>query len=152
MHLTKESEYALRGLAFLASCPPDTSVPLSDIAKAQNLPSTFLAKIFQKLARHGLVSARRGRGRGYALADLPGSVTLRQIFEAVEGPQLHQQCLVWAGDCRDERPCPLHHHLKDLVPQLEWILDHITLDEYVAELGDLARHAPAPAEIAVSRC
>ena len=144
MHLTKESEYALRGLAFLASRPLGAPVPLSDIAEVQNLPSAFLAKIFQKLARHGIVFAQRGRGRGYALAELPGSITLRQIFEAVEGPQLHQQCLVWAGDCRDERPCPLHDHLKHLVPQLEWILDHITLDEYVTELSDLVRHAPAP--------
>ena len=152
MHLTRESEYALRGLAFLASCPPGSIVSLGDIAEAQALPPTFLAKIFQKLTRHGLVSAQRGRGRGYLLTEPAASITLRQIFEAVEGPRLHQQCLVWSGDCRDERPCPLHHRLKDLVPKLEWILDHITLDEYVTELGDLARHAPGVSWIAASRC
>ncbi len=142
MHLTRESEYALRGLAFLASCPPGTVVSLGDIAEAQYLPTAFLAKIFQKLARHGLVTAQRGRGRGYFLSDPADSITLRQILEAIEGPRLDHQCLLWPGNCRDEQPCPLHHRLHKFLPELQWILDHITLEEYVRELGELAQHAP----------
>ncbi len=142
MHLTIESEYALRGLAFLATCPPGAVVALADIAEAHDLPSTFLAKIFQKLHRHGLIAAPRGRGRGYQLARSPASITIRQILEIVEGARLQQRCLMWHGDCRDENPCPLHHRLKHLVPEIEWILDRVTLAEYVDELGDLARHAP----------
>ena len=142
MHLTRESEYALRGMAYLASFPPGVVAALSEIAEAQALPGRFLAKIFQKLTRHGLVSAQRGRGRGYQLANSAESITLRQILEAVEGPRLHQLCMLWQRDCRDEDPCPLHHRLKDMVRELEWILDHITLAQYVAELGELARHAP----------
>ena len=142
MQLTKESEYALRGLAFLATCPPGAVVALPDIAEAQALPSTFLAKIFQKLNRHGLIVAQRGRGHGYRLARSPASITLRQILEIVEGPRLQQRCLLWHGDCRDENPCPLHHRLKNVVLEIEWILDRVTLAEYVDELGDLARHTP----------
>ena len=142
MHLTIESEYALRGLAFLATCPPSAVIALADIAEAQDLPSTFLAKIFQKLHRHGLIAEPRGRGRGYQLARSPASITIRQILEIVEGARLQQRCLLWHGDCRDENPCHLHHRPKNLVPEIEWILDRITLAEYVDELGDLARHAP----------
>ncbi len=142
MHLTKESEYALRGLAFLATCPPGAVVALPDIAEAQALPSTLLAKIFEKLNRHGLIVAQRGRRQGYRLARSPAAITLRQILEIVEGPRLLQRCLLWHGDCRDENPCPLHHRLKSVVLEIEWILDRVTLAEYVDELGDLARHAP----------
>lgn len=141
MHLTIASEYALRGLAFLATCPPGAVVALADIAEAQDLPSSFLAKIFQKLHRHGLIAAPRGRRCGYRLARSPASITIRQILEIVEGPHLQQRCLLWLEDCRDENPCHLHDRLK-LVPEIEWILDRITLAEYVDELGDLARHAP----------
>ncbi len=149
MHLTRESEYALRGLAFLASCPPGAVVSLRDIAAGQDLPTTFLAKIFQKLTRHGFVTAQRGRGRGYFLSVPAHSITLRQILEAIEGPRLHHQCLLWPGDCRDEQPCPLHHRLRKFVPELQWILDHITLEEYVRELDELAQHAPMTAGSAV---
>ncbi|MCH8937355.1 MAG: Rrf2 family transcriptional regulator, partial [Gemmatimonadetes bacterium] len=64
MNLTRESEYALKGLAWLATHPPGDVVPLVEIAEVQQLPSTFLAKIFQKLARHGLLESDRGRGSG----------------------------------------------------------------------------------------
>ena len=134
MHLTRESEYALRGLAFLASRDSSDVVSLAEIAAAQQLPRTFLAKIFQKLMPHGFITAQRGRGSGYALARPPSEITMRQIFEAVEGHQLHQQCLMWRQPCRDDQPCPLHRHVKDMVPQLEEILERITLADYVAEL------------------
>jgi Rrf2 family protein len=134
MHLTRESEYALRGLAYLACRDSHDVVPLAEIATAQELPRTFLAKIFQKLMPHGFLTAQRGRGSGYALAKPASEITMRQIFEAVEGHQLRQQCLMWRQQCSDDEPCPLHDHVKDMVPQLEWILEQITLADYVAEL------------------
>ncbi len=143
MHLTRESEYALRGLAFLASCAPGAVVSLTDIADAQSLPATFLAKIFQKLTRHGLLTSERGRGHGYLLARPPADITIRAILEAVEGPRLHERCVLWKGHCATENPCPLHYRMKEFVPELAWILEHITLAEYVAELGELAHHGPA---------
>ena len=54
MQLTRESEYALIGLSALASEPVGSVVSLAAIAEAKDLPRTFLAKIFQKLARHGI--------------------------------------------------------------------------------------------------
>ncbi|MBI3983644.1 MAG: Rrf2 family transcriptional regulator, partial [Gemmatimonadetes bacterium] len=55
MQLTKQSEYALQGLAFLAAADPERAIPLAEIAEAQHLPASFLAKIFQKLVRHGIL-------------------------------------------------------------------------------------------------
>jgi Rrf2 family protein len=145
MHLTRESEYALRGLVVLTSCPTGATLTLAEIAEAKNLPSTFLAKIFQKLARHGLVVAARGPGRGYTLARSPSSITIYDILESVEGPSLSQQCLLWNRRCADTDPCPLHHHVRVLLPKLDQILRHITLADYAEELTTLERQAqPTP--------
>lgn len=146
MHLTKGSEYALRSLAFLASRPHGFSVPLAEIAEAQGLPAAFLAKIFLELTRHGIVAAKRGRGSGYSLARPAASITIREIFEAVEGPRLGERCLLWSGYCHDRRPCPLHEYLKDLAPTLEEMVGSITLAQYAGEAPDMARHVARPLE------
>ncbi len=145
MQLTKESEYALKGLAFLASQPHGTTVSLADTAKAQALPASFLAKIFQKLTRHGLLAAERGPGSGYSLARPPASITMREILEAVEGPRALESCLLWPGHCADGDPCPLHHRLKAIRPVLDALLDAVTLAEYAAESPHM-RHVAQPPE------
>lgn len=133
MHLTKESKYALTGMAFLATRPEGSVIPLVEVAKTQALPATFLAKIFQKLARHGLLIAERGRASGYSLAREPASITMQQIFEAVEGSSLHQRCLLWEADCSEDNPCPLHYRLRDVGSAILSILENVTLADYVSE-------------------
>lgn len=135
MNLTKESEYALLGLARLATYPAGTMVPMAEIATAQQLPSTFLAKIFQKLARHGLLEAERGRGSGYMLSGEPSGIRMRDILEAVEGPMALRKCLLWGGNCGDDEPCPLHYRLKAIRPQLEALLNEMTLAEYMEQMS-----------------
>lgn len=129
MRLTRESEYALLGLAFVASRPSGEVVPLAEIAAARRLPRTFLAKTFQKLARHGLLVAHRGPGRGYALARHPAGISLREVLEAIEGPELFSRCLFWSTHCTDTNPCLLHQHLRGLVPEVSSVLERLTLTD-----------------------
>ena len=141
MNLTRESEYALKGLARLATYPAGTMVPMAEIAAEQQLPATFLAKIFQKLARHGLLDADRGRGSGYMLSREPASIGMREILEAVEGSMALKQCLLWSGHCSESEPCPLHYRLKGVRSQLDEVLNEVTLAEYV----EASLHGRGPA-------
>ncbi len=131
MNLTRESEYALKGLAQLATYPIGTTVSMAEIAAEQQLPTSFLAKIFQKLARHGLLDAERGRGSGYMLSREPAAIGMREILEAVEGPMALKQCLLWSGHCSESEPCPLHNRLKPFRSQLDQMLNEVTLADYV---------------------
>lgn len=141
MNLTRESEYALKGLARLATYPVGTTVPMAEIAAEQQLPTTFLAKIFQKLARHGLLDADRGRGSGYTLRGAPSDIRVRDILEAIEGPMALKQCLLWSGHCSESEPCPLHYRLKCVRSQLDEVLNDVTLAEYV----EVSLHGRDPA-------
>ena len=140
MRLTKESEYALLGLAALATEPPGRSLSLAAVAEGQRLPREFLSKIFQKMVRHGLLVSGRGRGSGYALARSASRITVREVLEAVEGPRMLQQCLLWQEHCVDENPCPLHHRLKELHPVIVSMLESVTLADYVADSDHLQDH------------
>jgi Rrf2 family iron-sulfur cluster assembly transcriptional regulator len=141
MHLTRKSDYALRGLAFLASRPQGVAVSLAEIAEAQGLPSRFLAKVFQKLNREGVVTAVRGPGGGYTLARPPSSTTILQIIESVEGPRLDDRCLLWDRPCGEARACALHDRVKMFVPELVRVLAEISLAKYVDESASL-EHPP----------
>ena len=132
MRLTRESEYALLGLAFVASRRSGAVVRLAEIATARRLPQTFLAKTCQKLARHGLLVSHRGPGRGYELARQPDQISLREVLEAIEGPDLFSRCLFWNTHCSDTKPCLLHRHMKSWIPDVSAALGRMTL----ADLAD----------------
>lgn len=129
MRLTRESAYALRGLAELARRPAGEVVALAEVALAEGLPPTFLAKTFQKLARHGMLRAHRGAGRGYALAHPAAEISVREVLEAIEGVDLFRRCVFLGTHCSDDHPCPLHAHLKPAVTELKAALERLTLSD-----------------------
>ena len=112
MKLGRESEYAVAGLLALAKIPFGTTMLLRDIAISGKVPQSFLAKIFQKLARAGILRSSRGAIRGYALARKPNQVKVKEIFLAIEGPDLFERCIFWRERCADSNPCSKHFRWK----------------------------------------
>ncbi|MFQ5530511.1 MAG: RrF2 family transcriptional regulator [Gemmatimonadota bacterium] len=134
MQLTRESEHALAALGFLITQPPGDFVALAEIAEARSLPRAFLAKTFQKLARHDVLLSSRGRSKGYTLARPADSISVLDVFVAVEGPRLLQRCTLWPTRCSEESPCALHPFLKGHIRTLEQRLSEISIaDLYSTE-------------------
>ncbi len=132
MRLSRGSEYGLEGLLFLARQPPGTVKLINEIAEAQGLPQSFLAKIFQKLVQHGLVTSFRGRQRGYALAKPPVGIALRDVLEAIEGPDLFDRCIFWSDRCSDAHCCRLHHVWKEAKLGLMRTMGETTLNDLIS--------------------
>lgn len=132
MRLTRESEYALEGLKVLARQRGREIVLLQEIASAGDLPEYFLAKIFQKLSRRGVVISHRGAVRGYSLARPADTITVHEILEAIEGRGVFEQCIFWPAKCSQQRPCSLHDRWATIRPRLWRMLETTTLDELAA--------------------
>ena len=98
MKLTRKSEYGLRGLLYLARNSQKRAVLASEVSSSQNIPPSFLNKIFQKLARAGILKSYRGQRGGFALAKRPKEITLRRIVEVLEGP-----VQIWSGKKKREQ-------------------------------------------------
>lgn len=86
MKLTRKCEYGLRGLLYLANQQSHKKVLTAEVSAAENIPPSFLNKIFQKLAKAGVLRSTRGCGGGFYLAKEPGQITLRKIIETLDGP------------------------------------------------------------------
>lgn len=108
MKLTRGGEYAIRGVLFLAHQNDGKVSMLSAIAKAQDVPPRFLAKIFQALAKAGVVKSHRGAKGGFSLARPASEVTIRDVVEAIEGPIHLNVCLIGEGECSRDKICPVH--------------------------------------------
>ena len=102
IQLTRASEYALRGIQFLAGREPGQVCMVSEISAAQGVPESVLAKIFQSLARAGIVTSHRGAGGGFSLARPAAEITLLEIIEATEGPITIYDCV----SDNSEHACP----------------------------------------------
>ncbi|MDR5710246.1 MAG: Rrf2 family transcriptional regulator [Armatimonadota bacterium] len=128
VRLTRETEYALRALSYLAGLPGGGTVPASRVAEACRLPREFLSKTLRRLVRSGLLRSSRGRSRGYGLARSPREISVREVLEAVEGPDYFRRCVFWDSRCSEDRPCVLHRVWADVRPQLVEALGQLTLD------------------------
>ncbi len=136
MKFKRESQYGLTGLAILAQQPSGTVMALEEIAAAQQLPRVFLAKIFPKLVRHGLVKSFRGAVRGYTLTKAPEEITLREILEAVEGPDISQRCFFGETPCDVTNPCLLHCRWREIRSVIGDLLERTSLKE-LADAGHI---------------
>lgn len=133
MRLTRETEYALLGLRALARRPRGASVTIDEVAAAEDLPRSFLAKIFQKLSRHGILESSRGPGRGFTLIRAPESVSSLEVIEAVEGPDYLDRCVFWTGRCGVE-PCLLHERFSSVKPLIRSVLERTTLADLASSV------------------
>ncbi len=142
MKLTRGTDYGIRGVLHLAMQPFEQVTLLRDVAEGQDVPESYLAKIFQDLSKAGLVRSHRGAKGGFSLARPASEITLRQVIEALQGPISLNRCLDVRDVCPRQDDCAVSLVLRKAQEQLLEALDAATLDALVAE--ELAlQQAPA---------
>lgn len=107
MQITHEADYATRAVLHLARLKHDRLVPTNEIARRQNIPSSFLAKIIAQLSIAGLLYTSRGANGGVKLARKPQNITLLEVIEAIDGPIRIINCVERNGSCSCEGDCPI---------------------------------------------
>src|SRR5437868_2239439 len=97
-HLTVSVEYGIHSLLWLVD---SVRVPLStrDLADFQGISHSFLAKIFPKLEKAGIVRASEGVRGGYPLARPPEDISFLAIVDAIEGRKPLFDCQEIRGRC-----------------------------------------------------
>ncbi len=132
MKLTRGGEYGIRGVLYLAKQDDGKVSMLSAIAKDQEVPPRFLAKIFQALAKAGIVKSHRGAKGGFSLARPAAEITVRDVIEAIEGPVNLNICLVAEGECGRDHFCSVHSVWENAQERMLSVLSQ-------ANFGDLAK-------------
>ncbi|HTH47141.1 MAG TPA: Rrf2 family transcriptional regulator [Candidatus Limnocylindria bacterium] len=137
MQVTRASEYAMLGLLALARRPAGEVALLDVVAQEEDLPVSFLGKIFQSLARAGLVKSSRGSGGGFVIVRRPEDITVLTVIEAVEGPVALTRCLDEEAGCEHAGGCALCSLFAEAQDKVKEVFAGTT----VAQLA--TRHIPA---------
>ena len=109
--------------------PGGQPVLVEEVAEYTGIPRSYLSKLIHKLAKVGLVMAKRGNKGGVVLSLAAKEITLDLIAEAVDGSEWRNQCLLGFKDCTDERACPSHTFWKAERDHIYRCLKDITLEE-----------------------
>ncbi len=106
MQITRQADYAVRAVLYLAQLGPDRRAATSQIAQEQQIPPSFLAKIVSQLSVAGLLQTSRGARGGVSLARSPDQISLLEVVEAIDGPIFLNECVA-NGVCNFGDTCPM---------------------------------------------
>jgi Rrf2 family protein len=127
IRISMKTDYGLIALKHIASLPDGSLANAKEIATLFNLPPNLLAKILQSLAQSGIIESHKGSGGGYRMRREPGSVTLTQVFESIEGPVHMVMCTSNDGCCSIEDRCTVKNGLTSLEQKFYQFFDTVTL-------------------------
>ncbi len=111
---------------------PERSIPIAEIAKNNAIPKSFLAKILQKLTKVGLVQSQQGSSGGFKLTRDPKHITLHEVFTAIQGPMVINDCLINDDFCKRTQYCAAHPvwiELKNIVEEKMQSINFLSLSQ-----------------------
>lgn len=92
MQVSKSLDYAVRSLTYIAK-EKASVFTIRDISQKQHIPQNYLAKIMRKLVQKGLLSSSPGPEGGYSLRKPTEDISLKDIYEAIEGDMQLIDCM-----------------------------------------------------------
>ncbi len=107
MQITRQADYAIRAVLYIAKLNPNQRAATSQIAEEQKIPPSFLAKIISQLSIAGLLHTSRGARGGVMMAKPAEEVTLLDVVEAIDGPITLNECVTDDDACSFGNECPL---------------------------------------------
>jgi Rrf2 family protein len=131
MKFSKSTELAIHGLWLLANKRPGLLL-IAEMAEAQKVSESYLAKIFQKLARKGLVYSTRGKRGGFTLAREPNEISVADIVRAVEAEEPLYDCMDVGRGCRSRAACLLREVFERAEQQMYATLEKTSLADLMS--------------------
>jgi len=113
----------------------------SDIAEAQGIPPSFMAKILRSLVRARLLRSSRGVHGGFALARPGAKITLLDVVEAIEGPLSLTNCTPDPAGCARSDDCPATSVWLEVQQKMAEVLRGTSLDDLISVQKRSARSA-----------
>jgi Rrf2 family protein len=108
-------EWGVHVCTLLAVLPEDAALPAARLAEYHGVPSAYLAKHLQALARAGVLETVKGPRGGYRLARPAADISVLDVVEAIDGEESAFRCTEirrrgpTAMPAREYRmPCGIH--------------------------------------------
>ena len=132
--LSNTSKYAIRAMIYLAlNNKGEAKIGIKQISKDLEIPTPFLGKILQTLAKHKLLLSTKGPHGGFGLGKSAYDINLMDIVEVIDGLDSFNMCLLGLKSCTDDQQnCPVHRKYGTIREQLKELFQ----TENIGELAD----------------
>jgi Rrf2 family protein len=145
MKVSTRAEYGLRALIDLANHFGEGPVQSKNIAERQGLPEPYLNQLMTALRRAGLVSSKRGPTGGHMLARPPQQISLRDVFDVLEGSTSPWWCVETNDpDCIYAAGCGLRPVWQAINGAVTQVLDRMSLADISRPRQPVAALSAAP--------
>ena len=129
IRITKQTDYAILLLTYVASQEPDQVHTCRSLAEWSRLSIPMVSKILKPLSRAGIMVSTRGVNGGYTLARTSDQITVGQIIRAIEGPIGMTHCITEPGSCDQETFCPVKVNWERISRAVQDAVDDVPLSE-----------------------
>jgi Rrf2 family iron-sulfur cluster assembly transcriptional regulator len=140
--LSNSCRYGIRAVIYLASQPlSHGKIGIRKISSDLDLPTPFLAKILQQLAKQKILSSSKGPHGGFSLLKDPTNITLLDIVNSIDGKDVFTNCVIHNGSCegvkKDKRHCPLHEDYQKSREELVKLFRNKTIFDLVKKANNI---------------
>ncbi|SHK10184.1 transcriptional regulator, BadM/Rrf2 family [Rhodothermus profundi] len=122
---------ALAAMLALAQQRRGRFVPVRRLSRMIGASPHTLARIMLRLTAAGLTDALRGPGGGVRLARPAHEITLFEVVQEIDGPEVLNRCVLGLGTCDESEPCPLHLIWYPCRQQFRQLLTETTLADLI---------------------
>jgi Rrf2 family transcriptional regulator, iron-sulfur cluster assembly transcription factor len=136
--LSNTCKYAIRSLIYLANyAQGNEKIGIKKISDDLKIPSPFLGKILQGLARYKILASTKGPNGGFALGKKPEEISLYDIVVHVDGDSYFNNCIIRLEPCscfsKDDSYCPIHKRFTQLRTDLINFYKETTLADIIED-------------------
>ena len=149
MRLTRAAEYAIRCMLYLSQQGQGVLTSRLEIARQADIPTHFLAKIAQDLAKAGLIEIRQGARGGFILRKNPAAISLLEVVETMIGEISLNDCVARPTGCKVSYQCAVHRIWLNARDQLRNTLRQVSFAQLTAEASCFlpSQHVPLEPEM-----
>jgi Rrf2 family transcriptional regulator, iron-sulfur cluster assembly transcription factor len=139
--LSNSCRYGIRAVIYIASQPNEKGkTGIKKISKDLNLPTPFLAKILQQLAKHKILKSLKGPHGGFSLQKDPRKITLLDIVKTIDGEEIFTNCIIHNSTCscvdKHKSICPVHDDYKGVRSDLIHMFSNKTIYDLVKRTNE----------------
>ena len=130
--LSKKTKYAINALVYLVKHNKKRVVPISQIAKSENISRKFLEAILLDLKNARILNSKQGKYGGYYLNKMPEEINIAEIMRLFDGqlaliPCVSENFYEPCEECKDESTCGIRDIFAEVRHEMVQRLQNTTL-------------------------
>lgn len=135
--LSNASKYAILSTLYLAEhSNEERKISVKEIAENIEVPSPFLAKLFQQLVRGKIISSSKGPHGGFYLSEKNKQKNVLDIIDNIDGLNKLNGCFLGLNECDATNPCPVHFIVVPFKNNILAKFRDLTIMEFAQEIAD----------------